>query len=181
MAISLLPASLAVAVIGVAAGQIYRSDLAGLNTYRLPPILVRSASTYLAPLFGSLRPPRRSNRALPDDTRGAAAGGGLRTLDLNEEVITTARPRRGSSGAGNAPRASSGPASEMEDEREDASAEGPAPPSTSVMREWVDELTGRTERANVGLRVPAEAEITHLTSIFPSIEREVVVGALQRR
>lgn len=51
----------------------------------------------------------------------------------------------------------------------------------SVMREWVDELTGRTERAAAGLRVPNEAEITQLTSMFPDLRREDVVGALQRR
>lgn len=49
------------------------------------------------------------------------------------------------------------------------------------MRELVDEFTGRTERANAGLRVPTETEISHLTSMFPSMDREVVVGALQRR
>jgi hypothetical protein len=49
------------------------------------------------------------------------------------------------------------------------------------MREWVDELTGRVDRANAGLRVPTDTEITQLTSMFPTLEREVVVGALQRR
>jgi len=48
------------------------------------------------------------------------------------------------------------------------------------MREWVNELTGRVDRANAGLRVPTDTEITHITSMFPSLEREVVVGALQR-
>ncbi|KAF9478667.1 hypothetical protein BDN70DRAFT_31121 [Pholiota conissans] len=174
IAISRLPTSLAVAVIGILTGQIYRSDLAGLNTYRLPHSLVRFSSTYLAPLFGSLRAPRRSNRALPDDGRALAAGG-LRNLDLNEEVITTARAPPTSS-AGVTPRRSPRPGSE--EDNANATSEGQSP---SVMREWVDELTGRTGRANVGLRVPTEAEIAHLTSMFPSIEREVVVGALQRR
>ena len=57
----------------------------------------------------------------------------------------------------------------------------PEGPRSSVMREWVDELTGRVDRANAGLRVPTDTEITHITSMFPSMEREVVVGALQRR
>ena len=49
------------------------------------------------------------------------------------------------------------------------------------MREWVDELTGRTERVAAGLRVPSEAEINQLTSMFPDLRREDIVGALQRR
>jgi hypothetical protein len=49
------------------------------------------------------------------------------------------------------------------------------------MREWVDELTGRMDRANPGIRIPNESEISQLTSMFPTVEREVVVGALQRR
>ena len=51
----------------------------------------------------------------------------------------------------------------------------------SVMREWVDEFTGRVDRANAGLRVPTDMEIAQLTIMFPALEREVVVGALQRR
>lgn len=50
-----------------------------------------------------------------------------------------------------------------------------------MMREWVDELTGRTDRAATGLRVPGEAEISQLMSMFPDMRREDVVGALQRR
>lgn len=50
-----------------------------------------------------------------------------------------------------------------------------------MVREWVDELTGRTERAAAGLRVLSEAEISQLTGIFPDLRREDIVGALQRR
>jgi hypothetical protein len=49
------------------------------------------------------------------------------------------------------------------------------------MREWVDELTGRAERATAGVRAPSEDEITQLTNIFPDLDRQVVIGALQRR
>jgi len=51
----------------------------------------------------------------------------------------------------------------------------------SVMREWVNELTGGAERASTGLRVPNEAEIAQLMNMFPDVQREVVVAALQRR
>ncbi|KDR84111.1 hypothetical protein GALMADRAFT_54408 [Galerina marginata CBS 339.88] len=161
LAIGRLPGSAMVAILGILTGQIYRSDLAGLNTYRLPPLVVRFSTRFLSPLIGSLRPPRRSNRALPDEFR--STGQGTETAQHNEEVVTTARSPR-PSGATSRTR--------------EATNQGPAP---SVMREWVDELTGRADRANAGLRIPAESEITHLTSMFPTIEREVVVGALQRR
>ncbi|KAF8961106.1 hypothetical protein BDZ97DRAFT_1830359 [Flammula alnicola] len=160
IAISRLPSSLAVAIIGILTGQIYRSDLASLNTYRLPPSVINFTTRFISPLIGSLRPPRRSNRAQPDDLRNAAPR--TDALQHNEEVITTARSPRPDA---------------MTEAGDGGNVERDRP---SVMREWVDELTGRADRANVGLRVPTEAEITHLTSMFPSIDREVVVGALQR-
>jgi len=49
-----------------------------------------------------------------------------------------------------------------------------------VVREWVDELTGRAERENAGIRVPSEAEISQLTNMFPDLERQMVIGALQQ-
>jgi len=69
----------------------------------------------------------------------------------NEEVITTARPSTGTEETGG-----------------------------SVVREWVNELTGRNEQGTTGVRVPSDAEITHLTTMFPNVQRAVVVGALQR-
>ena len=153
---SRLPGSAAVAIIGIITGQIYRSDIAGFNTYRLPSSIVRFSTRFILPLIGSLRAPRRTNRALPDETRSA---GTTDTSPHNEEVITTARsPRLGATSR----------------THDNANSE-------SVMREWVDELTGRADRANAGLRVPTDAEITHLTSMFPSLQREVLIAALQRR
>jgi hypothetical protein len=51
------------------------------------------------------------------------------------------------------------------------------------VREWVNELTGRAERAqSTGIRrVPPEIEIAQLLSMFPDLQRDVVVAALQRR
>jgi hypothetical protein len=83
--------------------------------------------------------------------------------DQNEEVITTASPSAPSENGGR--------------------TDGPATSGTgsSVVREWVNELTGRTERENAGIRVPSEAEIAQLISMFPDLQRQVVIGALQRR
>jgi len=159
LAASRLPGSAVVAIIGIITGQVYRSDIAGLNTYRLPHSIVRLSERFLLPLIGSLRAPRRTNRALPDETRNSDT---TDTSSHNEEVITTARsPRPGATSR----------------TRDNSNSEGPR---SSVVREWVDELTGRVDRANAGLRVATDTEITHLTSMFPSLEREVLVGALQR-
>jgi hypothetical protein len=70
----------------------------------------------------------------------------------NEEIIATARPSQGTEETGG-----------------------------SVVREWVNELTGRNEQGTTGVRVPSDAEITQLTTMFPNMQRAVIVGALQRR
>lgn len=152
-------------MIGIISGQIYRSELANLKTYRLPPTVIKFSSRFLQPLVGSLRPARRSNRALPEGPGASTTSRNAETpTQENEEVITTAR-----NVAGAAPTAT---AAEDDDETDT----GP-----SVMREWVNELTGRTERANAGVRVPPEAEIIQITNMFPDLRRETLVHALQRR
>ncbi|TFK55377.1 hypothetical protein OE88DRAFT_1764743 [Heliocybe sulcata] len=158
LAILHYPSSLVVAAIGILIGQVYRSDLANLKSYRLPPGFVRFASRYLSPLIGSTRPPRRSHLAFPDERPT-----GVRTVPLptaQDEVVTTAPTTPGDN-----PTAEPG-------------SEGS---NRSVMREWVNELTGRAERESSGLRAPSETEITNLMSIFPDLRRDVVVAALQRR
>jgi hypothetical protein len=166
MAISHLPSSAAVALIGIFTGQIYRSDLANLKTYRISPSVVNFSTRFLLPVIGSLRPPRRSNRALPDDLRSTRTS--TSPIPQNEEVITTARTAPATTTRLRGP----------DDVDGDVSNNGTGP---SVVREWVDELTGRAERASTGIRVPPEAEIVQLTSMFPDVQREVIVGALQRR
>ncbi|KAG6891319.1 hypothetical protein C0992_009200 [Termitomyces sp. T32_za158] len=159
-ALSRPPGSLAIAAIGILAGSIYRSDLATLKSYRLPPLVVHLATRFLLPLVGALRPPRRSNRALPDDVRARASTAGEGEGE-GEEVVTTARP---------APPA---PSDTNNDNDSPAAA-----PSGSVMREWVDELTRAVPVP--GIRVPSEDEIRQLTTMFPDVQRDVVVAALQR-
>jgi hypothetical protein len=186
LAISRLPGSLAVALIGILTGQIYRSDLAGLKAYRISPGIVNFSQRFILPLIGSLRPPRRTNRALPEEgTTSAGTGANARSTAVqeNEEVVTTARrtPRTG--------RFFQGPDSPLPDLANAVPGGGnagagagaaTANANPSVMREWVDELTGRAERA-AGVRAPSEDEISQLTAIFPDLDREVLVGALQRR
>lgn len=157
--ISQPPGSVAASAIGLLAGQLYRTDALGLKGFRLPRALQRFASRFLLPLVGSTRPPRRTNRALPDDGQRQ---GRTRRTEENDEVITTAvtPPAR-------------------PDNRADAVGAGI--PGQSVVREWVDELTGRTERAASGLRVPSENEISQVTNMFSNLPREDIVRALQRR
>ena len=107
-----------------------------------------------------MRPPQRLSRALPDEPTATTRA------EPEPEPITTARRP-----PAEATTSDPAPAPEM-------AAGGTG---RSVMREWVNELTGRTERASTGIRVPSEAEISQVMSMFPDVQRDVVVGALQRR
>lgn len=166
MATSHLPGSAAAAIIGIITGQIYRSDLANLKAYRLPPSVVKFSGRFLLPLIGSIRPPRRSNRAFPDDSRTLSnQSNQLAPQDQNDEVITTARL----------------PSSEAATARGRNNAIDSAATGTSVVREWVDGLTGRADRVSAGFRIPTESELNQLTSMFPDIRRETLYAALERR
>ncbi|KAG5219935.1 DSC E3 ubiquitin ligase complex [Salix suchowensis] len=85
---------------------------------------------------------------------------------LREEDVTTARrSEQGGTTTATVPHCS-----------EAAATTGP-----SVMREWVNELTGRTDRTNAGIRVPTDAEVVQVSTMFPDLDRDVIVAALQRR
>lgn len=157
-AIGRLPSSAVVALIGILTGQIYRSDLANLKAYRVSPAIVDLSNRFLLPLLGSLRPPRRTNRALSDNTRPSLVAS---SSSQNEEIITTAR---------------SAPVTPTTSRNRNTVGQE----SGSVVREWVNELTGRTEGATPGIRVPSEVEITQVSSMFPDVQRDVIVAALQR-
>ena len=169
LAFSAAPGSLVSAIIGVIAGQLYRADLFNLKTYQLPPWLVRLSSNLAPYVIGSIRPPRRTNRALHEASRASfasllrASAGGANGGE--EGPITTARQS-----ASSTTRLSTGG-------REDNSRGGT---TTSVMRDWVNELTGR-DGTSPRLRVPSEAEVSQVLAMFPNVGRETVVGALQRR
>lgn len=154
------PSTLA-AALGFSAGALYRSDIASLKSYRLPPWFVWLTSRYMHSLVGETRAVRRTTRALPVIESSES------TNRLEDEAITTAHTSR-------TERSSTRPTTSGS--RETADQPGP-----SVMREWVNELTGRVDRASTGIRVPTDAEISQLTSIFPDLQREVIVAALQRR
>jgi hypothetical protein len=152
LAISQPPGSLLSAAIGLVAGSIYRSNVFGIKTYRLPQILQRAASILL-PLLGTTKPPRRSTRAFPD--------GPVITLPPRQEPVPT--PPRDSDSTPNEP-----------------SSEAVTSGQTT-MRNWVNELTGQSNGGSRSLRVPSNDEIAQLSNMFPDLRREDIVGALQRR
>lgn len=141
-------------------GQLYRADVLGLKSYRLPLWAQTLGTRFLLPLIGSTRPPRRSNLAIPDESA-------QRVEEF--EPITTARPR-----AAGAP-ADVGTTEGTPNPNEEPGARAT---NASVMSQWMNELTGGG--ATGGIRVPTEAEISQVTSMFPDLPRESVVGALQR-
>jgi len=165
LAFSGVPGSLVSAIIGAVAGQIYRADLFSLKAYQLPPWLIGLSSSVAPYVIGSTRPPRRTNRALHEGSTGSSASAPrARTGGVNDEdegPITTARQSASSPTRGG---------------RGDNSRGGT---TTSVMRDWVNELTGR-DRTSPGLRIPNEAEISQVSAMFPNVGRETVVGVLQR-
>lgn len=151
LALGHLPGSLVSSCVGLLVGYIYRSELINIKTWRVSPTAINLSSRFLLPLVGSTRPPRRFNRARPEQVH-------LTTEVGNEEVITTAPPSVQRSGR--------------------LSGEGTE--GSSVVREWVNELTGRTGEAAARIRTPSEVEVTQLTSMFPDTSRDVIVTTLQR-
>ncbi|KIK53279.1 hypothetical protein GYMLUDRAFT_49457 [Collybiopsis luxurians FD-317 M1] len=166
LAVARLPGSGATALIGILAGQMYRSDLINLKSYRIGLTTVNFATRFIRPYLGSNRPPRRSNRAFPDTSRrGAGVGSSQSSQSVqNEEVVTTARP-------------SSTNSSRI---RATAAAAAAGAGGTAAVRDFVQGLTGRGDGTTAGVRIPPESEITELTNMFPDISREAIIGALQR-
>jgi hypothetical protein len=108
---------------------------------------------------------RRANRVFPQ------------TLDSQssterDEVVTTARRR-----SRNQDRARRQEGQPIEDDRPPH-----ADTTRGVVRQWVSEITDVANSNGSGnVRVPRDSEIQMLTSMFPDVGREVILGVLQRR
>ena len=92
-------------------------------------------------------------------------------------MVTTAHPTPGSTNT--APTQPTHP-------RGADTAETQANPTTTtgVVRQWVSELAGAARPGAGGqgtVRVPTSEEIQTLTSMFPDVPRDVILGVLQRR
>jgi membrane associated rhomboid family serine protease len=159
LAASRLPGSAAVAIIGILTGQLYRSDLANFRSYRLPSFVIEFATRFILPLLGSARPPHRSNRAIPDERLTSHGTSDIRPP--NDEVITTARTP---------------PASTARTRFDLGHSDGSR--GASVVRQWVDELSGRVERESA-VRIATEEQISTMTTMFPHVPREIIINALQ--
>ncbi|CDO73809.1 hypothetical protein BN946_scf185015.g138 [Trametes cinnabarina] len=168
-------------LVGLLAGYIYRSDLLQLKGWRVPARFVRFAETWIKPLLGDTQPVRRTNRVLPESRSQAEARRRTAALEA-EEVVTTARTTRPRT----APRSrtSAAAASITNPSAGDAeNAQDGGNTSGGMVRQWMSELaSGARPVAGGGatVRAPSEAEIGMLTSMFPDLEREVVLGVLQR-
>ncbi|KAG9015551.1 hypothetical protein FRB94_000156 [Tulasnella sp. JGI-2019a] len=176
LAISDPPGTLVTCAIGLITGQIYRSDIVNLKNYRISPRIERLCRRFLLPLIGSTKPPRYSNRALPNAfapntayRRDQTASPANPPQDLDGNVAASA------TGDGIATTATMTTTSTGGDV---ADATRTSRRQPSAMSEWVDELTGR--RGGQGLRLPTDEEISTLTGMFPALPREQVVSALQR-
>jgi len=150
LALGHVPGSLTVACVGLLVGFTYRSELINVKKWRVSPAVIRFSTRYLLPLVNSSRVPRRLNRARPERQET--------TVESVDELVTTARPALQTGQTDNAP------------------LQGEA---GSVVREWVNELTGRTADP-ARIRTPTEAEISQLTAMFPDVSRERITRALQR-
>lgn len=134
-----------------------KPPLSLLDSFTLPLPLVRSAETYLLPLIGSLREPKRSTNAwplaeLPASLPGAggegAGGGGLFGAGLRRRLAAASG---GGGGAGATPAARPAMPVVVPAVATTGATEGGA----SVVSQWVDELTAR----GTAPRAPTEDEV----------------------
>ena len=145
---------------------------------------VRFAEAWVQPLLGEAQPVRRTNTVFPE-TRAQGEARRRATALGADEVVTTARnsqlrrtPAPRSNGATTA--ASNTTSRPDNDSTQDAGQAG------GTMRQLMNELgIGGGPRPAAGgagtVRAPSESEIGILTSMFPDLEREVILGVLQRR
>lgn len=142
-----------------------------MNGHNLTLVIsvVLSCRQYIKPLLGQERAARRTNRVLPETTQPR--------IDRDDEPITTA-PRRSRTRHNARPQ----PPSHASPEQAVVNEDAPHARTRGVVRQWVSELTEVANPNGRGdVRVPSEAEVHMLTSMFPDIGRDVILGTLQRR
>jgi len=172
------PGSVAVTGTGILAGILYRSDFLGLKQYRLSAPVQSFSSKFLMPFIGSTQVPRRHNRALPDEVDWSAGHDVITTAPASRSTRTQASPPSRNSSLLSAISPVNGPLNSPTGTGTDANRDSTTPRTPSVLNQWVDELTGRGQAS--GVRVPTNAEIGQLASMFPDSPRDAIVTALQR-
>ncbi|TBU33062.1 hypothetical protein BD309DRAFT_971994 [Dichomitus squalens] len=198
LALARLPSTLLPTVVGLFVGYLYRSDFLQLKSWRIPPKAVKLAEDWVKPLLGAEKPLRRTNRVLPGPRAQDGTRGSRRAVNpTDDEVITTARNsntrrslgtnmRTAHSGDSNTSRteALSG-GLHAADEAQDRSGAGPNANGMGggMVRQWMSELASGARPVAQGgatVRAPSEGEVAILTGMFPDMDREVVLGVLQR-
>ncbi len=134
------------------------------------------AEIWIKPLLGEAKPVRRTNRVLPEPRAQADARRNAAALDAEDDVVTTARstPRRRP--LRTAPQTG---AQGSDGDGAETNVNG-----TGVVRQWMSEIASGARPVPQGggtVRAPSESEIAILTGMFPEVDREVILGVLQRR
>lgn len=145
---------------------------------------MRFAETYLRPLLAEDKPVRRSNRVLPEPINRAAARRNAAAAMLAEDEPITTAPRSSLRHNGPGTQVPTSVAVAAAAASEDGAAQGSNPGGRDVVRQWVSEFANDARPATTGggtVRASSEGEIQILTGMFPDIDREVVLGVLQRR
>ncbi|KAI9000747.1 hypothetical protein BD414DRAFT_472621 [Trametes punicea] len=181
LAATRFPDKLLPTAVGLFVGYLYRSDFLQLKAWRVSTKIVRLAEAWIKPVLAETQPVRRTNRVLPDSRAQAEARRRAATLDV-EEVVTTARHTRPRTNTATRPSAAA--ASQNAHERP---IESPEDGSTSggggVVRQWMTMLASDARpmpRGAATVRAPSQSEISILSSMFPNLDREVILGVLQR-
>ncbi|EIW61608.1 uncharacterized protein TRAVEDRAFT_118194 [Trametes versicolor FP-101664 SS1] len=175
------PAKLLPTAVGLLAGYLYRSDFLQLKGWRLSTKVVRFAEAWIGPLLGEAQPVRRTNRVLPEPRAQAEARRQAAAIDP-EEVVTTARvPRPRRTPTARPPIPAAPAPNGASSAGEDAQETGPAAGGGGVVRQWMSELASGARPGAGTVRAPGEAEIAILTGMFPGLQRDVILGVLQRR
>ncbi|KAL7282615.1 hypothetical protein ACG7TL_004087 [Trametes sanguinea] len=181
LAATRFPDKLLPTLVGLLAGYLYRTDFLQLKGWRVSARIVRFAEAWIKPLLGEAQPVRRTNRVLPETRSQAEARQRVAALRPDEVVTTAPNARqRGTPASRQSAAATTTPDASV---RDPESAEDESSTGTGVVRQWWDEITSGARPVAGGagtVRAPSETEIGTLTSMFPDLEREVILGVLQR-
>ncbi|OSD04562.1 hypothetical protein PYCCODRAFT_1443827 [Trametes coccinea BRFM310] len=182
LAATRFPDKLLPTLVGLLAGYLYRTDFLQLKGWRVSARIVRFAEAWIKPLLGEAQPVRRTNRVLPETRSQAEARQRVAALRPDEVVTTAPNARQRGTPASRQPAAAT--TTPDASVRDPESAEDESNTGTGVVRQWWDEITSGARPVAGGagtVRAPSETEIGTLTSMFPDLEREVILGVLQRR
>lgn len=150
--------------------------MCGLLAKYLAFRFVLLSEQWIQPILGQERPLRRANRVFPEARVQVTAPMAERSVERMRRFRTALAERTGGAQALRNPTVAA----------EDTTPTNANPDESSntpgVVRQWVSELRGAARpSAGDNVRVPPEAEISLVSSMFPDLGRDVILGVLQRR